>query len=86
MPDVKAPETVETRIRTLLEGEFGIEDSASGNEPLKDLGFDSLDEVEFAMDLEEAFDITIPDEDVDNLQTIQQAVAYVSSRQGGGAN
>lgn len=78
--------TVESRIRELLEENLGIKDDASGNEPLRDQGFDSLDEVEFAMELEEEFDIEIPDEDIDKLETIQQAVVYVSKCQKGGAN
>lgn len=74
-------QTVEARIREILEENLGIEDSASGSESLRDQGFDSLDEVEFAMNLEEEFDIEIPDDDIEHLQTIQQAVAYINKRQ-----
>lgn len=81
MSEVKAPETVEARIRELLEQNFGIEEGASGSEPLADQGFDSLDEAEFALNLEEEFAISIPEEDEDQLLTIQQAVAYISKRQ-----
>jgi len=39
-----------------------------------DLGFDSLEQVEFIIAIEEAFNIQVPDEDADQIQTIQQAI------------
>lgn len=39
-----------------------------------DLGFDSLDQVEFIMAVEEAFDINVPDEDAERINTVQQAI------------
>jgi acyl carrier protein len=46
-----------------------------------DLGADSLDTVELVMALEEAFDMEIPDEQAEKIQTVGQAVDYVSSHQ-----
>ncbi len=43
----------------------------------EDLGADSLDTVELVMDLEEEFDITIPEEDQEKLQTVQDAIEYL---------
>ena len=40
----------------------------------KELGFDSLDEVEFVMALEEKFAIAITDEEVTNCRTVGQAI------------
>ena len=45
-----------------------------------DLGADSLDTVEIIMDFEEDFDVEIPDEDAENLTTIQSALDYIDSR------
>ncbi|MAP61948.1 MAG: acyl carrier protein [Candidatus Marinimicrobia bacterium] len=45
-----------------------------------DLGADSLDTVEIIMDFEEEFDVEIPDEDAENLTTIQSALDYIDSR------
>ena len=46
-----------------------------------DLGADSsLDTVELVMAFEEAFDIEIPDEDGDNIRTVQDAVNYLASK------
>lgn len=39
-----------------------------------DLGYDSLDAVEFTMNLEEAFDLSIPDEQSENVRTPRQAI------------
>jgi acyl carrier protein len=45
-----------------------------------DLGADSLDTVELVMALEENFDIEIPDEDAENLLTVQAAIDYIESK------
>ncbi|MEL6413145.1 MAG: acyl carrier protein [Bacteroidota bacterium] len=44
-----------------------------------DLGADSLDYVELVMALEEAFNVAIPDEAVEEIQTIGQVVAYLEA-------
>ena len=47
---------------------------------IDDLGADSLDIVELVMALEEAFDVEIPDEDAERIQTIGDAVAYLTEK------
>ena len=42
-----------------------------------DLGADSLDVVDLVMSLEEAFDIEIPDDQVENIKTVGDVVKYV---------
>jgi acyl carrier protein len=42
-----------------------------------DLGADSLDTVELVMEFEEEFDITIPDEEAEKIQTVGQAIQYI---------
>ncbi len=42
-----------------------------------DLGADSLDQVELIMAMEEEFDISIPDEDAENITTVQNAIDYI---------
>lgn len=44
-----------------------------------DLNFDSLDMVEFTMKLEEAFDISVPDESAEHVRTIGDAVTMLGS-------
>jgi acyl carrier protein len=46
-----------------------------------DLGADSLDIVELVMALEEDFDIEIPDDDAENIKTVNDAVVYIQKKQ-----
>ncbi len=50
------------------------------DKPLREQGVDSLDFSGVLFNLEEAFDIEIPDEDMDGLQTINQMLAYLNSK------
>ena len=47
---------------------------------VKDLGIDSLDYAEIVMEFEQAFDIRIPDDDAEKLQTFGQAVKYIQDK------
>lgn len=49
---------------------------------VKDLGIDSLDYAELVMEFEQTFNIRIPDEDAEKLQTMTQAIAYISEKMG----
>ncbi len=46
-----------------------------------DLGADSLDAVELNMAFEDAFDISIPDEDMENMKTVADVVNYIEDHQ-----
>ena len=50
---------------------------------INDLGADSLDTVELVMEFESAFDITIPDEDAEKIQTVGSAIEYIESELNG---
>jgi acyl carrier protein len=47
-----------------------------------DLGADSLDIVELVMEFEEAFDMSIPDEDAEKIRTVGDAINYIKEHQG----
>jgi acyl carrier protein len=49
---------------------------------IDDLGADSLDIVELVMAIEEKFDIEIPDDDAEKIQTIGDAFSYIRERTG----
>ncbi|MFM2098082.1 MAG: acyl carrier protein [Chloroflexota bacterium] len=49
---------------------------------IEDLNADSLDLVEFAMGLEEKFDVKIADEDLAKIKTVQDAVDAIIEKQG----
>lgn len=44
---------------------------------VNDLGADSLDQVELVMELEDAFDLSIPDEEAENITTVGDAIRYI---------
>ncbi|KRM18871.1 hypothetical protein FC40_GL000656 [Ligilactobacillus hayakitensis DSM 18933 = JCM 14209] len=46
-----------------------------------DLDADSIDIVEFVLELEDVFGQEIPDEDAENLKTVGDAVSYISAHQ-----
>jgi acyl carrier protein len=47
---------------------------------VKDLGIDSLDYAEIVMEFEQTFDIRIPDDDAEKMQTFDQAVKYIQEK------
>jgi acyl carrier protein len=49
---------------------------------INDLGADSLDIVELVMEFEEAFDMSIPDEDAEKIRTVGDAITYIKEHQG----
>ncbi len=46
---------------------------------IQDLGADSLDTVELVMEFEDEFDLNIPDEDAEKIQTVGDAISYIES-------
>jgi acyl carrier protein len=60
--------------------QLGVDDEQVTDEAsfMEDLGADSLDTVELVMALEEEFDVEISDEDAEKIQTVQDAVDYVT--------
>ena len=47
---------------------------------INDLNFDSLDTMEFTMEIEDEFELAVPDEDVPTLDTVQKVVDYIASK------
>jgi acyl carrier protein len=47
---------------------------------IEDLGADSLDIVELVMQMEEEFDLDIPDEDAEKMKTVGDVVKYIASK------
>jgi len=69
------------RIQSIVAEQLGVEsaDVMKDASILDDLGADSLDVVELVMTLEEAFDIEVPDDVVEELRTIGDVQRYVES-------
>lgn len=72
--------SVEKRIKEIVAEQLGVEEAQVTNEAsfMDDLGADSLDTVELVMALEEEFDIEISDENAEKIQTVQDAIDYIS--------
>jgi acyl carrier protein len=49
---------------------------------INDLGADSLDQVELVMEFEQKFDMEIPDEQAEKIQTVGDAVRYIKEHLG----
>jgi len=72
-----------SRVTTIVGNQLGVEMTMLAPEAslLDDLGADSLDVVELVMALEEEFGIEVPDDDVENIRTIGDIVAYLGKRE-----
>ena len=75
---------LQDRVCNLIVEQLGVgrEEAVPEAAFVDDLGADSLDIVELMMKLEETFDIEIPDDDAEKLQTIADAIAYLEERVG----
>ena len=73
---------VADKVKSIIVEQLGVEAAEVTTEAsfTDDLGADSLDIVELVMSLEENFDIEIPDEDAEKIQTIGDAIAYLKER------
>lgn len=70
--------SVENRVIELVKENLGVDEVALSASFVDDLGADSLDTVELVMALEEEFDVEIPDEQAEKIQTVQNAVDYIN--------
>ena len=77
--------SVMERVTDIVAEQLGVDKiKISGDTSFaNDLGADSLDTVELVMELEEEFDISIPDDAAEKIQTVGQAVEYIEQNGGG---
>ncbi len=75
--------SVEERVINIVAEQLGQEREKISRETsfVNDLGADSLDTVELVMELEEEFDINIPDDAAEKIQTVGQAIEYIEKLQ-----
>ncbi len=75
--------TIEERVKKIVAEQLSLKESEVNNESsfVDDLGADSLDTVELVMALEEEFETEIPDEQAENISTVQSAIDYVEANQ-----
>jgi len=72
--------SIDTRVKEIVAEQLNVDQAQLENSKsfINDLGADSLDIVELVMAMEEEFDIEIPDEDAEKIQTVGDAVKYIS--------
>ncbi|HBV65793.1 MAG: acyl carrier protein [Rubripirellula sp.] len=76
--------TVEERVIDIVSEQLGVDKEKITRETsfVTDLGADSLDTVELVMELEEEFDINIPDDEAENIQKVGQAIDFIEKAKG----
>ena len=72
--------SIEGKLKEMIIKQFGVSESAVTLESsfVNDLGADSLDIVGLVMELEDEFNVNIPDEDAEKIQTVGDAVKYIN--------
>ena len=80
MPTEK--QSIEERLKEIIIKQLDVDKKPVTLESsfINDLGADSLDIVELVMEFEDAFDMNIPDEDAEKIQTVGDAVNYIKER------
>ena len=73
---------VEEKVKSIIVEQLGVDANEVTPEAsfVDDLGADSLDTVELVMALEEEFGLDIPDEDAEKIQTVGNAVEYITAK------
>jgi len=72
---------IDQKVKDIIVEQLGVDAAEVKPEAsfVNDLGADSLDTVELVMALEEAFDLEIPDEEAEKIQTVGQAIDYIKA-------
>ncbi len=72
-------DNIEEQVYTIICDQMGVNKDQLSIETsfINDLGADSLDQVELVMEFEERFDLNIPEEDAEKIQTVGDAIKYI---------
>ncbi len=78
-------EEIETKVVAIVSEQMNVEGTEIRRETsfVNDLNADSLDTVELVMELEDEFDMNIPDDEAEKLQTVGQAIDFIQSQLNG---
>jgi len=76
---LKKMSEIKSKVISIIVDKLGVEESEVTNEAsfTNDLGADSLDTVELIMEFEKEFNIAIPDDQAETIQTVGDAVSYI---------
>jgi len=77
---------VEKKVIEIVSEQMGVDKAEISRETsfVNDLNADSLDTVELVMELEDEFEMSIPDEEAVKIQTVGQAIDYIKENSGKG--
>jgi acyl carrier protein len=72
---------VAEKIKAIIVDKLGVDESEVTNDAsfTNDLGADSLDTVELIMEFEREFDLSIPDEKAEGIETVGMAIEYIEA-------
>ncbi len=72
-------QAIENKVTEIISEQMGVDKSEITRETsfINDLNADSLDTVELVMEFEDEFDMSIPDEEAEKIQTVGAAIDYV---------
>jgi acyl carrier protein len=72
---------IAAKVRSIIVDKLGVDENEVTPEAsfTNDLGADSLDTVELIMEFEKEFNLSIPDDQAENIQTVGQAVTYLEA-------
>ena len=79
---------IESRVISIVAEQLGVDKAEISRETsfVNDLNADSLDTVELVMEFEDEFDISIPDEQAEKIQTVGEAIGYIGEHAGKSAD
>jgi len=74
--------SIEDRVKDIIVDQLGVnaDQVTLAAKFIEDLGADSLDTVELVMAFEEEFEIEVPDEEAEKLQSVGDVVSYITSQ------
>ena len=72
-------EAIDEKVVEIVSEQMGVDKSEITRETsfVNDLNADSLDTVELVMEFEDEFEMSIPDEEAEKIQTVGQAIDYI---------
>jgi acyl carrier protein len=80
MEVTKVADDIQAKVTEIVSEQMGRDASEITRETsfVNDLNADSLDTVELVMEFEDQFELSIPDEDAEKIQTVGQAIDYIT--------
>ena len=77
-----AEKTIEDKVKDIIVEQLGVnpEQVTPQAKFIEDLGADSLDTVELVMAFEEEFNVEVPDEEAEKLQTVGDVIKYIEDK------